>query len=92
MARIHRIKNTEIEAIMISTETLEIAERWCNGSIKGTKLPRNERVVEFWCPYRETEMIAQQGDYIVKLANGAFDVYPRALFQYLFEDIDDTPF
>lgn len=92
MPRLLKIRNTNVEGAMVCGETLEILANWCNGSVKGTMLPRSQRSIEFWCSYRQMEMNAENGDYIVKLADDLFDVYNRKTFRLLFKDIDDTPY
>lgn len=92
MPRKVALKSDNIVAVMVSVESLELAEKFCSGSIKGTKLPRHERVVEFWSKYRDTEQIAEMGDFIVKLADNIFEVYPKDMFHKLFKDVDTTTF
>lgn len=92
MSRIYLIKDEIVNAVMVTSETLEIAAEFCNGTIKGTKLPRDQRAIDFFCPYRQTEMRAENSDYIVKYSDKIFDVMPKEMFRALFEDIDDTPY
>lgn len=82
----------KIHAVRVSTETLEIVADWCNGSIKGIKLPRSNREIEFWSAGRQSEMRAANGDYIVKLGPNTFEVFPSGMFHAIFKDIDPITF
>ena len=87
-----KLLTDQLWKIMVSEETLEIAAEWVDGHIIGTKLPRRERSVKFWSKYRDHELYADQGDYIVQLADGVFDVYPPEMFHKIFIDTDSIPF
>lgn len=84
--------NENKRAVMVSTETLEIAAHVCDGAIKGTSLPRSERAVEWWSKERQREITAECGDYIVEMAPGVFEQFPRELFRLIFVDNDTTCF
>lgn len=61
-----------IEAVQITPDNLESVEAWCRGSIKGTKLPREERCIDIQT--LEGEMRADMGDWVIKGVAGEF--YP----------------
>lgn len=61
-----------VSAIQLTAENMPQVEQWCNGSIKGTKLPVNERIINI--NTLEGEMTANIGDYIIKGIKGEF--YP----------------
>jgi len=83
-------KPDEIEYIHVTTESLDIAESFCLGSIKGISLPRKDRCIDFWSKNRDTEQRANIGDYIVRFFPGIFEVYPAEMFHQLFKDTDDV--
>lgn len=67
-----RKKPVVIEARRLTVESIEDVEAWCNGSIKGTALPRKQQVIDIWT--LEGEMRADMGDWIIKGIKGEF--YP----------------
>lgn len=76
---IYRKKPALIEARQVTAGNLESIAAWSNGSIKGTALPRAERTVEV------VEQRAEPGDWIVKEANGTFNVYTDEEFRLMHE-------
>jgi len=62
----------QIEAIQLSVDNMTDVEFWCGGSIKGTKLPPEERELEIHT--LEGDMRAEIGDYIIRGTEGEF--YP----------------
>ena len=84
------LRTLEMEAIQVSAETLEIAASFCGGSIRGVKLPRSKRLIQFRSKITdgEVEAHAEDRDYIVKLAPEMFIVIPDDVFHKLFIDID----
>jgi len=74
-----------IEAMQVTPENLEIVEVWSNGSIKGTKLPREQRCIDIQTYFGEQS--ANVGDWIIK-ESPYFLVYPEKLFNKLFTKRD----
>lgn len=71
------------ESFQVTVENLEELEAWCQGSIKGTKLPRVDREIEIYS--NDSELRAAVGDYIVvNLATRIFSVYSDENFQKSF--------
>ena len=68
----YRKKPVVIEANQLTVNNMDGIEQWCGGSIKGVKLPANERVIHI--PTLEGEMTAQIGDWIIQGVKGEF--YP----------------
>jgi hypothetical protein len=67
-----RKKQVVIEAFPLTVDTLEAVESWCHGAIKGTRLPREERIIHIQT--LEGEMTARIGDFVIKGVKGEF--YP----------------
>jgi hypothetical protein len=86
-----QIKHSEVQAVMVSSETLEIAAEWCGGDIKGIKLPRSQRGIRLFSKLRQTELRAENGDFIVEVAPGVFEVLPPKIFHAMYVDVDPTP-
>lgn len=59
-------KPSKVEAVRLTEDNLEEVAQWCDGAIKGTKLPRNLQVVEVWNPRIDMEVIAYVGSWLVK--------------------------
>lgn len=83
--RIYERKLKFSEALRVTPENLEIVEAWCGGSIKGTRLPREQRCIDIQTYFGE--MSANVGDWIVK-EDHYFLVYPDEMFTELFTSRD----
>lgn len=75
----YRKKPHLVEARQVTLGNLESIEAWCNGVIKGTSLPRSERVIEV------LGKRAEIGDWVVKEANGVPNVYTDEAFRLMHE-------
>ena len=82
-----RKKPVVIEAQQLTAVNLEFVEAWCKGSIKGTVLPREERVIDIFT--LEGEMRADIGDWIIKGIAGEFYPCKPAIFQATYEAVED---
>jgi hypothetical protein len=56
-----------MQYLKVTSENLEYAASFSGGRIRGTKLPREDRIVQFDRQYGEEE--ARVGDFIVKFSN-----------------------
>lgn len=91
MSRRCKIKH-DLCYLTLREETLKLAAVAYDGSIKGTKLPRDQQEIEFFCPHRQQEIRAKIGDVIVELAPGVLEVYPLEMFRLIFKDVDPIHF
>jgi len=80
---IYRKKPSLVEARQVTGGNLESVEAWCDGSIHGLLLPRSQRIIEV--NNYGIEQRAEIGDWIVKEANGAFNVYTDEEFRLMHE-------
>lgn len=93
--RFKRVK-TDIRAIQLNRENFPIVEQLCNGSIRGIKLPINDRVVQFHDGEREHELCMT--DWLVQFHVRDADrtiisqVWSDKAFRAVFQDIDPTPY
>lgn len=78
-----------VRAIQVTPESMEVAESWCSGRIRGVKLPVHQRKVQFQGRYGELD--AEIGDWIVRTkfddAWIFWDVYSNAEFEALFGEV-----
>lgn len=73
-----RLRLPEVEARQLTVDNLEELEIWSGGQIKGTKLPRAERVIDI-----DTAVATQRaniGDWIVK-GHGWVEVFTPDQFK-----------
>jgi hypothetical protein len=68
----YRKRPVVVEARNLTVHNIVDLERWCGGSIKGTKLPPEQQVIDIHT--LEGEMRANMGDWIIRGVNGEF--YP----------------
>lgn len=80
----YRKKPVVIEARELTVDNLEELEAWCKGSIKGTKLPREQRVIDIQT--LEGEMRAEIGNYIIKGVKGEFYPCRADIFKATYEE------
>lgn len=82
-----RVNPVEVEARQLTTQNLVEIEAWCHGSIKGTKLPVGDRVVDFF--NQGNEIRVGVGDWVIKSADGDFSVCSNLAFEKDYEQIDE---
>jgi len=82
-----RKKPIVIEAEQLTVDNIERLESWCNGSIKGIKLPIEERIIHIQT--LEGEMTANIGDYIIRGVKGEFYPCKPDIFKVTYETIKD---
>lgn len=83
----YRYRTATIAAIRLDAGNLEEVEALCNGHIKGTKLPREERIIHFNARGEEHEI--RMGDWLV-CDRGNLYVYNSEHFNGLFEEATDS--
>lgn len=81
-----RKKPVVIEAQQLTVFNLEELEHWCKGSIKGLRLPANQRVIDIQT--LEGEMRAQIGDWIIKGVKGEFYPCKPEIFAMTYEPVE----
>lgn len=81
-----RKKPVVIEAQQLTVFNLEELEQWCGGSIKGLRLPANQRVIDIQT--LEGEMRAQIGDWIIKGVKGEFYPCKPEIFAMTYEPVE----
>lgn len=82
-----RPKTLEHEAHRVTVEDMEKIAQWCRGSIKGTKLPPEHRIIEIFCSYVQSELCAEVGDWIVSYGSQGFSVISNEAFNDIYERI-----
>lgn len=80
-----RKKPVVIEAQRVTVNNLDQIANWCRGSVKGTKLPLHERVVDIQT--LEGEMRADVGDWIIKGVKGEFYPCKPDIFEMTYEKV-----
>lgn len=80
-----RKKPVTVEAYQLGTRNMEQLEEWCHGSIKGTKLPLNQRCIDI--ETLEGEMRANIGDWIIKGVKGEFYPCKPDIFETTYEPV-----
>lgn len=77
-----------IVAVQVTVDNMEAAAAWCDGSIKGVKLPPEERVIDIPGAYTDDdeEQRAAVGAYIVQvsISPAFFRVLPASRFQLIY--------
>jgi len=79
----YRKKPVVIEAMQLTPESLEVVETFCGGAIKGTALPRPERIIHIQT--LEGEMTASMGDYVIRGVKGEFYPCKPDIFEATYE-------
>jgi len=74
-----------LKAIQLTEDNLEHVESLCKGSIKGTRLPRSERLIHFWDKIRDTEAELNISDWLVEIAFEKYKVFTNDEFNVLFK-------
>lgn len=81
----YRKKPVVIEVHQLTIYNQEELEAWCNGSIKGTKLPVEQREIEIQT--LEGDHRAKVGDFIIKGIKGEFYPCKSDIFQATYEPV-----
>lgn len=68
-----------VEAVRYTVENAEALERWCNGRLRGTRLPPEERIIQF-DDLDGHENVCEIGDWVVKRPDGRFARFTDAEF------------
>lgn len=55
---------TTVDAVQVTVDNMEDVAFWCDGAIKGTKLPPEDREIEIWNKVLQQEQRAEVGDWI----------------------------
>ena len=72
-----------VEARQLTVENIEELEQWCNGSIKGIRLSKNEWVIDIQT--LEGEMRADIDDWIIQGVKGEFYPCKDEVFRETYE-------
>ncbi len=81
-----RKKPVVVEAKQLTIDSLKTLETWCNGDIKGTKLPISQRCIDIQT--LEGEMRADMGDWIIKGIKGEFYPCKPDIFKQTYEKVE----
>lgn len=84
-----RKKPVVIEAVQLTVENLEVVEAWCNGSIKGLKLPREQQRIDIQT--LEGEMSATIGDFVIRGVKGEFYPCKPDIFAATYDAVNSDP-
>ena len=82
----YRKKPVVIEADQLTIHNLSKLAAWCGGSIKGLKLPIEERCIDIQT--LEGEMRANMGDWIIKGVAGEFYPCKPEIFEATYEAVE----
>jgi hypothetical protein len=91
MARItrkFRKRPVVIEARQFTEDELHVQHdvaEWCNGKLRGTMLPAEQRVIQIYT--LEGEMEARVGDWIIKGVKGEFYPCKPDIFKMTYEEV-----
>lgn len=83
----------DIFAIKLTADNLEIVEKACKGSIKGIKLERKLRCIDFYADDEEHRI--EMGQYYVEFRNGSKvmkQVWTHDNVGAFLKDVDDVSF
>lgn len=86
----------KVFAVQLTVDQLELVEKICNGSIKGIKLPRKDRIIHFYFGDQEHEL--SMTDWYVEFRCADADrtvikqVWPDKQFKAIFRDIDHVAY
>lgn len=83
----YKLKAAVVKAKLLTTDNIEEVARWCEGSVKGIKLPKHQQVVEFFTPDAE-EIRAEIGDVIIKFLDGYCSKMSAERFHFLYEEVN----
>lgn len=81
-----RKKPIIIEAFCFTEMNIEQIAVWCNGQVKGLRLPK-----ELWCIDIQTlegEIRVQMGDWIIKNIEGKFFICGPSVFEMTYEKVE----
>ena len=85
MPEIYETRPQEVEVRKVTEDNLEEVELWCMGSIKGTMLPRKDRVIDIWNTFLDTDQRAEMADYIIhNKEHNYYEVVPNKVFDKLY--------
>ncbi len=81
-------KRQDVEARLLTEDNINELEKWTEGSIKGTKLPIKDRVLDIWDTFTDSELRVNMGEVIVYCAGTKrWEVYTLDQFNMLFEEL-----
>ena len=83
----YRKKPIIIEAHQLTVDNIESVAAWCNGNIKGLRIPVEDRVIDI--ETLEGEMRADMNDYIIKGIKGEFYPCKPDIFIKSYDKIKD---
>lgn len=82
----YRKKPVVVEAHQLTIDNIGFVESWCGGSVKGIKLPVEERCIDIQT--LEGEMRGNMGDYIIKGVQGEFYPCKPDIFEATYEKVE----
>lgn len=87
MIKQYRKKPIIIAVVQLTIDNMLFVEEWCHGSIKGTKLSPQDRIIHIQT--LEGEMTANIGDYIIKGIKGEFYPCKPDIFLASYEEVTE---
>lgn len=69
----------QVEARIVTADNLYELSKWCNGSVKGIRLPPEEQVIEMWS--FDNEDRAEVGWVIIKEGNMFYSMRQEQFFR-----------
>ena len=87
-----RPKQSPMMTVRLTPKNLEAVAEWVSGHVKGTKLPPDQRVVEWYDQAfsGDTQVTAEVGQYIIKYGINSFSVVNEDTLNKLFTRVDTT--
>lgn len=88
--RYWRKKPVVVEArqfTLADAENPTLIEKWCNGRVRGTRLPANKRFIQI--DTLEGEMEGRVGDWIIRGIKGEFYPCKADIFNMTYEAVHD---
>ncbi len=80
----YRPKEVFVAAVQVTVDNLEQVATWCNGAVKGIKLPRSMQCVDVWSDGEERR--ADVGDFVVRTLTDGYRVYSEEEFYSMYEE------
>ena len=72
-----------LTAAQVTVDNLDALARWCNGSVRGIKLPLEDQEIRLYAP-DDIEQHAHVNDWIVRMAPKIFLVFSDKTFKSIF--------
>jgi hypothetical protein len=81
----YKLKNHTVDARQITPLSIDNIAKWCGGKICGVKLPKEDQIIEGYCPDTDSYFEAENGDWIIQYKDGRFTMVIKEVFEELYE-------